>query len=202
MGIRIHIMKIEIKDSWEQINLRTFLEINALNEDVKFKDTVVARRVKLISLISNMSYDELLTTDSDSLQKLMEATKFLDVLPEEANEKEFDVNGVKHMIIKDFNKMTAGESISLEQVLLNKDELGDFIVSDILSILIRPSKNGVIDKFDEMLLEDRKELFMEYLTVPYFMGFLTALLVGETSLESLIQRFSTVKQSTIEKVKK
>jgi len=202
MGIRIHIMKIEIKDSWEQINLRTFLEINALNEDVKFKDTVVARRVKLISLISNMSYDELLTTDSDSLQKLMEATKFLDVLPEEANEKEFDVNGVKHMIIKDFNKMTAGESISLEQVLLNKDELGDFIVSDILSILIRPSKNGVIDKFDETLLEDRKELFMEYLTVPYFMGFLTALLVGETSLESLIQRFSTVKQSTIEKVKK
>ena len=195
-------MKIEIKDSWEQINLRTFLEINALNEDVKFKDTVVARRVKLISLISNMSYDELLTTDSDSLQKLMEATKFLDVLPEEANEKEFDVNGVKHMIIKDFNKMTAGESISLEQVLLNKDELGDFIVSDILSILIRPSKNGVIDKFDETLLEDRKELFMEYLTVPYFMGFLTALLVGETSLESLIQRFSTVKQSTIEKVKK
>ena len=202
MGIRIHIMKIEIKDSWEQINLRTFLEINALNEDVKFKDTVVARRVKLISLISNMSYDELLTTDSDSLQKLMEVTKFLDVLPEEANEKEFDVNGVKHMIIKDFNKMTAGESISLEQVLLNKDELGDFIVSDILSILIRPSKNGVIDKFDETLLEDRKELFMEYLTVPYFMGFLTALLVGETSLESLIQRFSTVKQSTIEKVKK
>jgi len=195
-------MKIEIKDSWEQINLRTFLEINALNEDVKFKDTVVARRVKLISLISNMSYDELLTTDSDSLQKLMEVTKFLDVLPEEANEKEFDVNGVKHMIIKDFNKMTAGESISLEQVLLNKDELGDFIVSDILSILIRPSKNGVIDKFDETLLEDRKELFMEYLTVPYFMGFLTALLVGETSLESLIQRFSTVKQSTIEKVKK
>jgi len=202
MGIRIHIMKIEIKDSWEQINLRTFLEINALNEDVKFKDTVVARRVKLISLISNMSYDELLTTDSDSLQKLMEATKFLDVLPEEANEKEFDVNGVKHMIIKDFNKMTAGESISLEQVLLNKDELGDFIVSDILSILIRPSKNGVIDKFDEMLLEDRKELFMEYLTVPYFMGFLTALLTGETSLESLIQRFSGVQKSTIEKVKK
>jgi hypothetical protein len=195
-------MKIEIKDSWEQINLRTFLEINALNEDVKFKDTVVARRVKLISLISNMSYDELLTTDSDSLQKLMEATKFLDVLPEEANEKEFDVNGVKHMIIKDFNKMTAGESISLEQVLLNKDELGDFIVSDILSILIRPSKNGVIDKFDEMLLEDRKELFMEYLTVPYFMGFLTALLTGETSLESLIQRFSGVQKSTIEKVKK
>ena len=195
-------MKIEIKDSWEQINLRTFLEINALNEDVKFKDTVVARRVKLISLISNMSYDELLTTDSDSLQKLMEATKFLDVLPEEANEKEFDVNGVKHMIIKDFNKMTAGESISLEQVLLNKDELGDFIVSDILSILIRPSKNGVIDKFDETLLEDRKELFMEYLTVPYFMGFLTALLTGETSLESLIQRFSGVQKSTIEKVKK
>ena len=185
-------MKIEIKDSWEQINLRTFLEINALNEDVKFKDTVVARRVKLISLISNMSYDELLTTDSDSLQKLMEATKFLDVLPEEANEKEFDVNGVKHMIIKDFNKMTAGESISLEQVLLNKDELGDFIVSDILSILIRPSKNGVIDKFDETLLEDRKELFMEYLTVPYFMGFLTALLSGETSLENLIQKFSGV----------
>ena len=195
-------MKIEIKDSWEQINLRTFLEINALNEDVKFKDTVVARRVKLISLISNMSYDELLTTDSDSLQKLMEATKFLDVLPEEANEKEFDVNGVKHMIIKDFNKMTAGESISLEQVLLNKDELGDFIVSDILSILIRPSKNGVIDKFDETLLEDRKELFMEYLTVPYFMGFLTALLTGETSLESLIQRFLGVQKSTIEKVKK
>ena len=185
-------MKVEVKESWDEINLKTFLAINELNEDVNFKNTVVARRVKLISLVSNISYDELLGTDSDTLTKLMEATKFLDVMPIESEQKEFEVNGVTHMVIDDFNKMTAGESISLEQVLINKDELGDLIVSEILSILIRPSKNGVIDKFDETLLTDRKAVFMEYLTVPNFMGFLTALLSGETSLENLIQKFSGV----------
>lgn len=186
-------MKIEIKESWNEITLADFLAINEVNESEQFKDTVIAKRIKLISVVSNASYEQLMNINSETLEKLIESTKFLDTIPEENKDKVFKIEGMEHMIIQDFNKLTAGESISLEQVLLNKDELGAGIISDILSILIRPCKNGIINKFDENLIEKRKEFFLKFLTVPYFMGFLTALLVGETSLESLIQRFSTVK---------
>jgi len=186
-------MKIEIKESWNEITLADFLEINKVNESEEFKDTVVAKRIKLISVVSNASYKQLMSIDSDTLEKLIESTKFLDTIPEENKDKVFKIEGMEHMIIQDFNKLTAGESISLEQVLLNKDEKGADIISDILSILIRPCTNGVINRFDENLIEERKQLFLRALTVPDFMGFLTAILVGATSLESLIQRFSTVK---------
>jgi len=49
-------MKIEIKESWNEITLADFLEINKVNESEEFKDTVVAKRIKLISVVSNASY--------------------------------------------------------------------------------------------------------------------------------------------------
>lgn len=183
-------MKITTKENWEEVTLRDFLAINEANESKEFRDTVIAKRIKMVSIVSNASYDDLMGIDSESLEKLIQATRFLDTVPTERESKTFMIEGREYSIVQDLNKMTAGESISLEQLLINKAEGGSDIISDILSILIRPSVNGVVDKFDEKLIEERKTFFLDYLTVPCFMGFLTTLLVGGTSLENLIQRYS------------
>lgn len=204
---------ITVKTSWRDINLKEFIAISAIENDEELKNTVIAKKVRLIAAISNASYDDILSIDRNSLGALMDATSFLHDNPEEINTPTFKLDGVEYMVMPDLNQMTAGESISLEQVLIEAEGKQNEVILDLLPILIRPVIREVdpefkdkvvlkLEKFDPSKLASRRELFMEKLTVPFFMGVLTSISNGETSLEKVIQSYLGEEQITMLKENK
>jgi len=203
---------ITVKTSWSDINLREFMEISELENDEALKSTVIAKKVKLLASISNATYDEILDLDRSSLSVLIEATDFLHSDPEININPTFKVDGIEYMMMPDLDQMTAGESISLEQVLLSAEDTKGAIIADLLPILVRPVVRTVdpefsdkvvlkLEKFDTSKLASRRELFLEKLNVPFFMGILKSISNGETSFEKVIQSYLGAARSIPQKGK-
>ena len=200
---------ITVKTSWSDINLKEFMEISAIENDEALKSTVVAKKVKLIATISNVTYDEILEIDRESLGALIDATDFLHNDPEIATVPTFKIGDTEYMVMADMNQMTAGESISLEQVLIGNGDgaANNEVIADLLPILVRPVVREVdaefpdkvtlrLEKFDTAKLASRRELFLDKLTVPFFMGVLTSISNGEKSFEKIIHSYLGQAKST------
>jgi hypothetical protein len=201
---------IKIKNSWDEVTLGEFLRISDIDQDPELAKTVVKKSIKLIDVISDMEYGELLDLEMAVMEPLIEIASFLHTEPQASKEKTFKIDGVEYMMHPNLNKLNNGESISLESMLMQAEERKSDIVPDILAILIRPAIRRVdpefpdktileIEKFDENKIAMRRELFLEKLTVPFFITALTSFSNGEMEFEKIIQSYLQAKSNTTKK---
>jgi len=198
-------MKIELKENWNQVTLSEYLEYDKI-----IKQDLASRphhkQCLILSCISNATYEDIQKIPKSIYSQMVDKAMFLTVPPEMSVQDEFKINGVDYMVI-DHNEMSVGESISMEQILIDEKETGVSGLAKILAIMIRPIvrsvhpefKDKVIstpEDFDTDKLERRANLFLEKLTVPYLTGFLTASLAGEVPLEKTIKKSLEENQST------
>lgn len=160
--------QINIKTSWSEVNLREYLQIAEIEQ--KYSDRPLATLVKMLEVLSDTTEEVLLDMDTDSLQSLVAQVGYLNEQPVPHEGVDFEIDNVKYGIV-DMSSLTAGEVISIEQLLItHQGDKGFAVLPPQLAILIRPIIGGEIEKFNVESLKAREELFMEKLTVPFFMG--------------------------------
>jgi len=177
-----------IKTSWNEVTLSEYMKVSELEYDEKLKKFNLTRSIKMIAALSNKSEKELLTYDNKMFGTLFEKIGFIfneDI--KDLSKKPFDVNGKKYMFVENFNNLTTGEMISVEQLLLDAGDSGESFLPDLLAILIRPAieyktesgkKAFKAEDFDTKKLKDRRALFLSKLFVPYFVNRITAFTFG------------------------
>jgi len=198
-------MKIELKESWDQVTLKEYIEYDKiLNMDLEMQPHT--KQCLILESISNAYYEDILKAKANVYESMVKTAMFLTVPPKPNTNKSFELKGVDYMIVN-FDDMTAGESISLEQILIKEKQTGLSYLAEALAIMIRPvvrtvnpeSKEDVIcnvEEFDIKTLQSRSELFMQELTVPYLIGFLTVLSTGETPLGATIKKSLGLEKNT------
>ncbi len=191
--------KIVVKNHWKEVNLQTFIEIGMIQADTKFKDLKLQQRFRMIALLSNWSYAKILKLDSENIGPIIESTSFIDrEPPKKRKKKPFKINGIDHIFHPNFKNLTAGEMISVEQLIMDAEHNGVNSTPGVLAVLIRPTKqvqdleNGgtksVIEEFDAESWETRKTFLLQHLTVDKFYHELAFFLtIGENkNLDSLL----------------
>ena len=203
-------MKIELKESWDQVTLKEYIEYDKiLNMDLEMQPHT--KQCLILESISNASYEDILKAKANVYESMVKTAMFLTVPPKPNTNKSFELKGVDYMIVN-FDDMTAGESISLEQILIKEKQTGLSYLAEALAIMIRPVVRNIstklktpdnkykiietIEEFDIKTLQSRSELFMEELTVPYLIGFLTVLSTGETPLGATIKKSLGLEKNT------
>ena len=131
----------------------------------------------MLALLSNKTYNQILKIEAANLGPLIEATSFLDKAPPKVNKKKpFKLDGKEFIFHPNFKNMTAGEMISVEQLIMDAQHKGENSTPGILAVLIRPTKiipdgdgtKTTIEEFDAETFESRKNFFLEHLTVDRF----------------------------------
>jgi hypothetical protein len=204
-------MKIELKESWEQVTLSEYLAYDkVLRMDLEGRPH--HKQCLMLECISDATYEDILKAPRAVYKQMVETAMFLTVPPIQNPCTEFKVGDTDYMII-DYNQMSAGESISLEQILIREKETGVSQLAEMLAIMIRPIVRNIstefkdannkckiietAEPFDIDKLEDRAKLFLNQLTVPNLVGFLTTSLIGGTPLGKTIKKSLAPESNTM-----
>lgn len=209
-----------IKTSWDEVNLEEYLEICKIELDKKFKNSAVSKSLAFAAVLSNKSEKEIGQMNREMFLTILEKISFVVADdPTPATRKPFKIGKVNYIFHPEFNRLTAGEMVSIETIIKDATKEERTFLPEILAILIRPaikvkSKEGgtqsdYIAPFDvdEMvevkgrsvnILEYRRRLFMKELLVPHFLTRLTAFMDG-ANRSKIITSLSSVRKNHLAK---
>ena len=99
---------INVPDSWNEVTIEKFQEINSIDNDNKNKS------LEIISILTDRDVEEIRTYDMQSLNRIVEALGWCNELPEEKEfSKTLTVNGIEYTMVK-MSSFSVGEWIDLE----------------------------------------------------------------------------------------
>lgn len=125
INLEINNEKFRIKNDWDEISLAEFVDIIAIQQDS------YSNLIRLIKTITGLCIegdkdnleDYMLGFCADDFDALASNFSFIneEFKPKKVEKnKVFEIDGEKYVMIPDFNKLTVGEMISLEQLLTDK----------------------------------------------------------------------------------
>jgi hypothetical protein len=157
--------KYEMASGWDEIYLTQFFEIYDI-KDLEISE--LKKTLKIISVLSGIPMDILMTINIDDLQAIDMSWITKDI-PKNV-EKIIKIEGKEYGIVKDIKKLSLGEYADCDGY--GKDIRNLHYIS---AILLRPvtDKDGemyMIEKYDSNTLEERAKLFKEKLNIQQILG--------------------------------
>jgi hypothetical protein len=165
-----------LPENWDEISLDLLIKLKA----VDFSDSMDSNILYMATLISAMmgcNKKDILALDADSFKILVEKTLWV----KEFNIKptisfDFEFEGIKYGLMKDFDKISVGEQASIEMFMMKG---ADENVDKILAILIREvDENGNITPFDADTIDKRANVFRTHMKVSDVQGITAFFLDG------------------------
>lgn len=150
-------------ETWNDIPLKKWVKIYPLIKAQKEASSEVDILIRIVSVLSDISYETLIDLEIESLGKVMELVEKL-LQTEQEPGLEFEIDGVKYVFaLKDGRKMTAAEYIDCD-ILLKDFEKNLHLL---MAVLYRPEIDGKIEKYNSFKIYERGDLFLEKLSTNY-----------------------------------
>ena len=151
-----NIVKLSVPDSWNEVTLDQFQEINSLSSENE------ERNLDIISIFLNEDPEIIRKLDPITYNRLLVLLQWSNTMPSDAVYKPIiEVNGVQYGIISKLNEMSIGEWWDIEEFI--KEPIQN--LHKILSILYRPlitafnDRDRMIEIYDAKVMERQAELF-------------------------------------------
>lgn len=149
----INLGEWKVPTKWEDINLRTYQEIEAYYEG---KDEDFDIR-KVIHILCNKSEDEVNMLPMDFLEKIMANLSFMQEKPKDEEPRNFlEIDGVRYTVHTE-NQLRTGEYIASDTLI--KSDRHNYAA--LLAILCRKDGELYDSRFENEVLEGRIRLFEE-----------------------------------------
>lgn len=167
--------KLIIKTKWSEVNIKEWIQIGEVESNLELNGLNIAKRIKIAAILSNRTEQEISEMSGEMWGKIAGAVSFVEKAPRKNKKKEILINGTRYIFHPNPNHLTAGEMASVEQMLVDQQNGGETATAGILSILVRPAievENKEFNRTDINIepftidnLEERKNLFLDHLTV-------------------------------------
>jgi len=189
-----------LPQNWEEITIKQFIDISAMNEK-ELTDTQKA--IELVKILTNIDDDQVELLDIISFNQIIGLLSFILTAPEFKDElaDSIEVEGQEFFLKKDFNKLNVGEVIAIE--LINKRADNDYlnVLPDFLCVLLRKKReDGKLENFKEEFML-RRDMF-ESLPVYKFINIFSFFLNGKEGFPKSTKTSSKKTTKRTEKTKK
>lgn len=155
------IKEFNIPQTWNEISIRDYQKIMSIEKENLNNIEIF---VKMISILSNMDEELIYMLDIETFNNLCDQ---LDFTKNEINSELKDsitIGDEEYYLKKDFNKLTMGESISIELIISKSNGKLETVIDELLCIFLRKkNEKGELEGFRNSFME-RKELF-QYLKI-------------------------------------
>jgi hypothetical protein len=133
--VRIEGQEFNLPEGWHEVNLEKFSKIIKLNDRISEWKSTIEFSIEIFSTLLGVEKSKIELLTRASFNTLLEETKWLYSDVPSTPKDEFTLLGKRWRILKDLNKLTMGESISLELKISESDN--STILSNIIPILLR-----------------------------------------------------------------
>jgi hypothetical protein len=149
--VKIGAEEFSLPEGWHEVNLRTFQTVISLNERIEEWKSTVEFSIEVFTSLIGCPKENIMNLTRESFNTLVEETKWLYTEVPSNPKEEFELLGSKWRLLKDLNKLTMGETISLE--LKISESNATTILANIVPILLRRVKEvKVSDKIETSLM--------------------------------------------------
>ena len=149
----IDLGEINVPDSWDKVNLKTYSDIERYYADNK--ETFDIRKV--LHIFTGKSEDEINMLPVEFLNKIMDYLSFIhEPIKEEESRNWVVINNEKYIVHTE-NKLKTGEYVAADSIIKNDPHN----YAALMAILCRKDGELFDSKFENEVLEDRIKLFEE-----------------------------------------
>lgn len=150
--------KINIPTTWEEITVGQLESISQINmEGLNTLEQVV----KIITTLTKADEDLIYMIPVEDFNLISEKLEFLKSEVKNTPADFVEVNGEQYWLKKDFDKLTMGESISIEALIEQSGGKLETALSKLLCIFLRKKKdNGKLETFKNSFIE-REQMFKD-----------------------------------------
>jgi hypothetical protein len=176
--LRIGEKEFELPEGWHEVNLDKFVKIIEKNNLIGEYKSQILFGLEILGILIDADVVELKNLTKKSFDTLSDEIKWINEAPVGMDKDEFEIDGGVFRPLKDLNKLTMGDNISLELVIGQSNE-ATFIVN-ILPILLRKVKRikgedgnyiEELEGFEDDKYEERKKLFMDNIFITDVVNF-------------------------------
>lgn len=190
-----------LPEGWHEVNLHKFSKIMEKNSQIAEYKSQILFGLEVLSILIDSRVDDLKNLTRGAFATLSEEISWINETPKAINKEEFVIDGVKWRPIKDLNRLTMGDNISLELMIGESNETN--ILNNILPILMRKVKTikgegGItyeeLESFDSINYTATRDLLSKNIMITEVITFKDFFLSGEKAS-------STTTKATSEKEK-
>ena len=182
-------IKLIIPESWDEINLATYAKLASFEKGKTEVDNILG----IISILSNVTVEELKTIPADYFEILTESINWIGVTPTIKEMSVVNIGDDKYSINQSYSKLTMGEMISIESLMEGIKDDPNNSISIVLGVLLRKvNSDGSIAKFDSDVALNQIELFREEISITDGLSLMVGFGNGENSFMKTILASSEV----------
>lgn len=144
-------------NSWKEITLNTFDKIKNIKiTDELNQDEILQKNVELLSILCNVSEDEIISLPLPKFKELLSSTEWIKDIPKVNINNEYVINGKKYEVKRNLQAMTTAQYIDFQT--LSKDKEKNF--ANMLAIFLIPKGKTYAEGYDiTEVIEDIKNYF-------------------------------------------
>lgn len=186
---KIDDVEFSMTTEWSELTVKQYLQIAMVSDNKESYFIEELFMMRLLEVLCNVEEGGLDDLPIETLPQLTDNIKMLTTKPIWSNVTHFDLDGVIYVLVKDLNKLTTGEYISIKTIegKYKNDPMG--MIGAMLSILVRPGSVEIdpetgkeifkVEKFSSKNMEFRSKLFLEKGKAVDLVGMIDFFLTGK-----------------------
>lgn len=175
--VKIADSEYTLPESWDEVNLEKFKLIMEKNAQIKEYKSQILFGLEIFSILIDCPLQLLRSLTKESFETLTKEIEWINKEPVGVDKEHFIIEGKKWKPLKDLNKLTMGDNISLEMMIAESNEAT--LLVNILPILIREVKvikeGGkeveVLGDFNAEKYEELRNLFQKNIFITDVINF-------------------------------
>lgn len=176
--VKIENEEYNLPEGWDEVNLEKFRKIMEKNKLIGEYKSQILFGLEILSILIDCGVERLMKISKNSFEKLVEEIQWINELPVAKDVDEFFILGERWKPMKDLNRLTMGDNVSLELMINQSTE--ETLLINILPILLRKVKvvkleNGEVREelmpFDDKNYEEIKDAIQKNIFITEVMNF-------------------------------
>ena len=176
--VKIAEHEYNLPESWDEVNLEKFKKIIEKNQLISEYKSQILFGLEILSILIDCEVENLKNISKASFETLVKEIDWINTSPVAKEKEEFIILGERWKPMRDLNKLTMGDNISLELMINSSNEAT--LLINILPILLRKVKVVKLESgetkeelmpFDDGKYEELKDAIQKNIFITEVMNF-------------------------------
>jgi hypothetical protein len=144
-----------LPQSWDEVSVDDYVKLTSINNDKLSQVQIV---VKNLSVLTGIDEETMYKIPMETFNGLVEYLTFFNQ-PIDGDLVDYvEIDGDKYYVKKDFDKLTLGETISIDVITEKYEDNFNLAIKELLCIFLRKKVDGKLEEFSNDMM-GRVDLF-------------------------------------------
>lgn len=153
------VKSFDVPENWDEVTVQQFMGLVELQEEAKEEVNPLNTIIKLTHLMTGIPIDIVEMVPVDQFHLIQDTLKYTKEEVDIEKKDSVEIDGDTYYIKNDFNSLTMGETITIETLVKDTQNVMSIFDKLLCVFLRKKTKKGNLETFKSTFIEDRSEMF-------------------------------------------